>query len=401
MFELSKYPFMTTPRFSHICLSALFTLFINYGSAQDKPNYLLVNEQVLATASKSSLPQVKQKVKSLVIAADSVMDKGPYSVTFQKTKMAPTNDPHDYVSQAPYWWADPSKPDGRPYIRKDGKRNPEIYQLHDRSQLGEMSSVVKKLALAYYYSKNEKYALRAETLLKTWFVTPETRMNPNLNFGQYVPGVNEGRGIGIIETVGLVNIPDAIALLRGSKLDPAVVSEVKKWFVSYTDWLLNSENGKSEQSQTNNHGTNYDLQVADFSMFIGNTALAKHVINDITIPRIDVQFTPEGAQPLELARTKSWDYTNMNLDAWSKLANLSNRLGTDLWNKEGKSGKGIKAAVKWLIPYAAGDKAWTTEQIGPYEYGNMRFIMRNASAQYKDLDFSGVFKKYPQAVALE
>ncbi|RZM26453.1 MAG: hypothetical protein EOO88_16940 [Pedobacter sp.] len=401
MFELSKYPFMTTPRFSRICLCMLFTLFTSYSSAQDKPNHLFVNEQVLATASKSNLPEVKQKIKSLVIAADSVMDKGPYSVTFQKTKMAPTNDPHDYVSQAPYWWADPSKPDGKPYIRKDGKRNPEIYLLHDRSQLGEMSSVVKKLALAYYYTKNEKYALRTETLLKTWFVTPETRMNPNLNFGQYVPGVNEGRGIGIIETVGLINIPDAIALLQGSKLNPAVVIAVKKWFVSYTDWLLNSENGKSEQSQTNNHGTNYDLQVVDFAMFTGNTALAKHVINDITIPRIDIQFTAEGAQPLELARTKSWDYTNMNLDAWSKLAILSNRLGTDLWNKEGKSGKGIKAAVKWLIPYAAGDKAWTTEQIGPYEYGNMRFIMRNASAQYKDLDFSGVFKKYPQGIALE
>ncbi|TDO23265.1 alginate lyase family protein [Pedobacter duraquae] len=389
------------PRLSTLSLCLFFTLIANYGYTQERPKYLLVDETILMTAKKAIQPAVKNKITSLIKSADSVIDKGPYSVTFQKTKMAPTNDPHDYVSQAPYWWADPSKPDGKPYIRKDGKRNPEIYLLHDRSQLGDMSSTVKKLALAYYYSNNEKYALRAETLLRVWFVNPETRMNPNLNFGQYVPGVNEGRGIGIIETVGLINIPDAIALLQGSKIDPTVVNDVKKWFASYTDWLLNSENGKSEQSQTNNHGTNYDLQVADFALFTGNTNLAKHIINDITIPRINVQFTPEGAQPLELARTKSWDYTNMNLDAWAKIAMLSKRLGVDLWNKEGLQGKGIKGAVKWLIPYASGEKAWTTEQIGPYEYGNMCFIMRKSSEQYKDLDFSGVFKKYPQGIALE
>jgi len=315
--------------------------------------------------------------------------------------MAPSNDPHDYISQAPYWWADPEKADGKPYIRKDGKRNPEIYLLHDRSQLGEMSSTVKKLALAYYYSKNQKYALRAQILLKTWFIDPATRMNPNLNFGQYVPGLNDGRGIGIIETVGLINIPDAVTLLAGSKIDPEVIAGVKKWFVNYTDWLLNSENGKSEHSQTNNHGTNYDLQVADFAMFTGNNNLAKQVINTITIPRIDVQFTPEGAQPLELARTKSWDYTNMNLDAWCKLAVLSERLGIDLWQRKGKDGRGIEAAVKWLIPFASGEKPWTTEQIGPFEYGNMRFIMRKSSVQYKELDFSGVFKRYPKEITLE
>ena len=388
-------------RFYTLSLYFFITLIAKYSYAQEYPKYFLVDEVALTAAKKETAPAFKNKISTLIQSADSVMDKGPFSVTFQKTRMAPTNDPHDYVSQAPYWWADPSKPDGKPYIRKDGKRNPEIYLLHDRSQLGDMSSVVKKLALAYYYSNDEKYARRAETLLKVWFITPETRMNPNLNFGQYVPGVNEGRGIGIIETVGLINIPDAIALLKGSTIDPKVVNGVKQWFVTYTSWLLNSENGKSEQSQTNNHGTNYDLQVADFALFTGNMALAKHIINDITIPRIDVQFTPEGAQPLELARTKSWDYTNMNLDAWVKLAILSNHIGTDLWHKEGSEGRGIKAAVNWLIPYASGQKPWTTEQIGPYEYGNMRFIMRKSNEQYKDLDFSSVFKKYGRGTAIE
>ena len=373
--------------------------------AQKTTNFLLVDEQLLSKSKTLKLQgeeKAAKEVVSIIKEAESLLTAGPYSVTFHKTKMAPTNDKHDYVSQAPYWWPDPNKPDGKPYIRKDGQRNPEIYLLHDRSQLGDLSIVVKKLGLAYYYTADEKYAARARLLLDTWFVNTNTRMNPNLNFGQYVPGLNEGRGIGIIETRGLIAIPDAIALLSGSKsLDGKVVEGVRKWYKEYTNWLLNSENGKNEHDQLNNHGTNYDLHVADFALFTGNKVLAKKVITAFTIPRIEQQFTPEGAQPLELVRTNSWDYANMNLDAWCKLAILSDRLGIDLWHTQTKDGKGIKSAVRWLIPFASGQKKWETQQINPFGYGDMVFIMNKASAKYPDLSFDLYFKKYPKGIEIE
>ena len=34
-------------------------------------------------------------------------------------------------SVGPYWWPDPSKPDGLPYIRKDGHKNPERGKIGD------------------------------------------------------------------------------------------------------------------------------------------------------------------------------------------------------------------------------------------------------------------------------
>ena len=360
-------------------------------SAQQKAGFLLVDEQLLIKSKTLMLQgdvEATKKVSSIIKEADGLLTAGPYSVTFNKTKMAPSNDKHDYVSQAPYWWPDPNKPDGKPYIRKDGKRNPEIYLLHDRSQIGDLTMVLKKMGFAYYYTADEKYASRAKLLLETWFIDTTTRMNPNLNFGQYVPGLNEGRGIGIIETRGLIAIPDVISLFSGSKsMDDKVLKGVKGWYREYTNWLLNSENGKDEFIQTNNHGTNYDLQVADFALFTGNTALAKKVITEFTIPRIERQFTSEGAQPLELVRTNSWDYVNMNLDAWCKLAILSDRLGIDLWHTTTKDGKGIKSAVEWLFPFASGQKKWEAQQIGPLGYEDMHFIMNKASVKYPDLSF--------------
>jgi hypothetical protein len=39
------------------------------------------------------------------------------------------------MSLAPYWWPDPKSPNGLPYIRRDGERNPEIKQITDHAQL--------------------------------------------------------------------------------------------------------------------------------------------------------------------------------------------------------------------------------------------------------------------------
>ena len=83
---------------------------------------------------------------ALAIKPMSVMDK---AIT------PPSGDKHDYMSQAPYWWPDPSKPDGKPYIRKDGERNPEIGKITDRDNLGRLGGAVTTLSLAYAYTGRE------------------------------------------------------------------------------------------------------------------------------------------------------------------------------------------------------------------------------------------------------
>src|SRR5690606_19816581 len=113
-------------------------------------------------------------------SADRVMEEGLYSVTF-KNITPPGGTFHDYMSMGPYWWPDPEKPNGLPYIRRDGEVNPERNTM-DNVQMNRMINSVRSLSLAWFFSNDIRYAEKAEILLNTWFLAPETRMNPHLKF---------------------------------------------------------------------------------------------------------------------------------------------------------------------------------------------------------------------------
>lgn len=363
--------------------------------------FILQDEQKLSDFKKQYLNKVKNvtpDVDSVIAQAENILKSNQkYSVTFLKSKPAPSGDVHDYISQAPYWWADPTKPDGKPYIRKDGRINPERNLSKDYGQMGRMCADVKQLSLAYYFTGNEKYASRSVELLKTWFIDTATRMNPNLNYGQFIPGITAGRGIGIIETVALTNVPDALAMLQPSKnVNEKFIIDIKKWFREYASWLVTSKNGKEEHASINNHGTYYDMQLADFALFTGNVDLAKKIITEQTIPRIEQQFTVEGAEPLELIRTKSWGYSTMNLVGWIKLAIIAERINIDLWHKQTMDGKGIQRVLEWFTPYLLKEKTWNYEQIEPFNYNNIITLYILASSKYPGNSFQKIIAHYPE-----
>src|SRR5882762_8795486 len=174
------------------------------------------------------------------------------------------------MSQAPYFWPDPKKPNGLPYIRRDGERNPEINKISDHRTMDQMVSGVRALALAYYFKGNEEYAAKATQLLRAWFLDPATRMNPNLQYAQGIPGVNTGRGIGLIETRGLADVVDSIGLLAGSKSWTKDDQRgLEDWYAKFLQWMLESKNGGEENAAKNNHGTYYDVQTTSFALFLG------------------------------------------------------------------------------------------------------------------------------------
>jgi hypothetical protein len=386
-------------------LAILLSFFLELRAQGSGLPYILQDQRKLVAFKRLYLgnnQSAREAIDSLRKAADKALEEGPFSVTFHKLRLAPSGDKHDYVSQAPYWWPDSSRPGGKPYIRKDGHINPERNESKDYGQLGQTNSNIKLLALSYYFTNDDRYAKKAVELMKTWFMDTATRMNPNLNYGQYVPGINEGRGIGIIETAGLTNIPDALAMLQqSSELKPAVITGMKNWFKEYLTWLLDSRNGKDERSQKNNHGTYYDMQVADFALFTGNSQLAARVINEQTIPRMDQQFAPDGSEPLELVRTKSWGYATMNLTGWCKLAVIANKVNIDLWHQKTKDGKGIQRVFEWLMPYMLQEKTWNYEQIEPYSVFGIAGLYKLAKSEYPAGHFDKVLTFYANKEALK
>jgi alginate lyase len=329
--------------------------------------------------------------------AQRALTSGPFSVT-SKTVTPPSGDKHDYMSQAPYFWPDPSKPNGLPYIRRDGERNPEIDKITDHRVMDQMAGAVETLALAYHFKHDEVYAQKATKLLRAFFFDPETRMNPNLQFGQGIPGITAGRGIGLIETRGLTRVVDAITLLKGSKAwTNADQKGLEDWFAKFLQWMIESKNGRDEAAAKNNHGTYYDVQVVSFALFLGMKELARSVLETAKTKRIAMQIEPDGRQPLELARTKAWSYSVGNLDGLMQLANLGDKLGLDLWRYQTSDGRSIRKALDFLAPFATGQSQWTYQQLGEWPPQMLFPLIRRAAAHYNDEKFRLLLSKVPAA----
>ena len=367
-------------------ITIAFSILFSQAYAQ-LPNVFISNAARLAEIKKKT--QQKDKATLLMVSqlqkeADSLLDMKPVSV-MEKAFTPESGNKHDYMSQAPYFWYDSSKPNGRPYLRRDGERNPEIYKITDRTYIGKMDNVCRVLSLAWYFTGEEKYAAKAALLLQTWFLNEATKMNPNLDFGQAVPGINSGRGIGIIETIALTGIADAAGLIEGSKSWTAADDHaLKQWYGQYLNWMLTSKNGTEEHAAKNNHGTWYYAQAIDFALFTGNKSKAVELIKE-SEKRLDSQLTSEGKQPLELERTNGLGYSTMNLHGWFTLATLAGKAGIDLWNYQTPQSVGLRTAFDWLMPYAMGDKPWTYQQISKYNKKSEFYpILLQAAAGFKD-----------------
>jgi len=333
---------------------------------------------------------------AIEIDARKALQQKPVSVV-TKGATPPSGDKHDYMSQAPYFWPDPNKPNGLPYIRRDGERNPEINKITDHQTLDQMEAATRTLALAYYFTRNEQYAARATQLLQAWFLDPATRMNPNLEYAQFIPGVNTGRGIGLIETRGLVDVVDAIGLLAGSKAWTTTDQRgLEEWFSKFLQWMLESKNGREESAAKNNHGTYYDVQATSFALFLGKKDLAKQIVETARQKRIALQIEPDGRQPLELARTRAWGYSNGNLDGLMWLACLAGNVNVDLWTYQTKDGRSIRRALDYLYPFSVGDQKWTYQQLGGFDGRSLFPLVRRAAAHYKDEKFKTAQSRVPK-----
>ncbi|WP_194766566.1 alginate lyase family protein [Tamlana sp. I1] len=311
----------------------------------------------------------------LINKAKNLLTTKVYSVV-HKVGVPPSGNKHDYMSIGPYWWPNPESENGLPYIRKDGKVNPESRNNYtDFSTLDNFISAVKTLNSAYYLTKEEKYANKCLELINTWFLDETTKMNPNVNYGQYVPGESEGRCFGIIEFSGITEVIEFLELAKDrNTLDKKTESGMLKWFKEYSDWLMHSKLGKQESTRTNNHGTHYDVQLLNILLYLNKKEAVKKYLSTITKDRIFSQIEPDGSQPLELARTKSFSYSVMNLHGFLELAIMGQQVGVNLWDTVSEDGRSIKAGYQYLLPYLTGEKDWEYQQIEDKKHSKSKLL---------------------------
>ena len=281
---------------------------------------------------------------------------GPLSVVDGKPVVAPSGDPHDFVSIPSYHWPNPDTLDGLPWVFVDGKKNPQVRRFDSR-KLFWLIANVEILTLSAWYLEDPSASERAALLLRTWFLDPKTCMNPHLAYAQLEPGRERGHSMGIIDFQRSYLLLDLVQLLRiqGDTITNQDLDGMRRWFSSLLNWLTTADAGSEECSRRNNHGTWYDVQVVAYSLFLGDLDGAANWLRSRTLPRMDCQITASGEQPLEAQRVTALQYCVFNLFGLCVLAEFGRHVNVDVWNHVGAGGQTIRSALDWLLPSLTGN----------------------------------------------
>ena len=333
--------------------------------------------------------------KRLAEDAAKAREQRPLSVLDKKKGLAGA-DPHDYVSYAPYFWPDPSKPGGLPFVRKDGQRNREQVALGDQDGAGAVKRAISALGLSCFFDPRPSDAERARLLLRTWFLDPKTRMNPNLNHGQAVPGGVPGRKEGVIEWRDLAPMLTSLTVLEASPIwTDADRREMRGWLTEFYAWLSASKLGVAERNARNNHGCWYDVLALALAQHLGKGADAQKIIQNFQ-KRVEKQIAPDGRLPEELSRADSWGYSTFALTAMLHVCTLAERYGVELWS--GADGRRLRSALDYLVPFALEGKTWPHENDPAHkvEPGKLALPLLLAARGFNDAGYRKALERLPK-----
>ncbi|KAJ3082306.1 hypothetical protein HK102_001801 [Quaeritorhiza haematococci] len=368
------------------------------------PQNLWINRGLWQQGRRELRPAVNRVLR---LADAAVADQTLYTVTAKpKDQIAPSGDIHDFYSLARYFWPNTTSPNGLPYVRIDGQTNPEIYRLPDSTWLQVVFNDVFNLGLAYFLSGKEVYAETATKRIRDWFLNPETRMNPNLNFCNWVKGTDIGTVTGQLEATtsgGLLDFAKIYLVLDGIGLianSPAFTQDdynnIVTWMQQYLSWLQGSPRGSTEGASTNNRGTWYDVQRVAIELFLGQASTAGDIARQSMVQRITTQIMPDGSQPLEQSRPLSWFYSGFNLEAFFVLAHIAqNSLSSvQVFQFQTQDGRSLARAVDYLMPFALSNgTGWPVPNTGGFDPSVVNQLCKDAYVVYRDVKYSNAFEQ--------
>jgi hypothetical protein len=334
-------------------------------------------------------------------AAQRYLKEPPITIT-ASTSSRSAGGPHDYFSEADYFWPDPKNPNG-PYIQRDGMSNPGNFVDH-RRLLMRLSLQVPTLTAAWRVAREHRYATHAASHLRAWFLDPATRMNPNLQYSQAIHGKTTGTSYGVIDTIHLVEVARSIeVLLSSTALSKTEVDGIKKWFADYLQWMNTHPNAIQEREAKNNHGTCWVMQVAAFAHLTSNQDLAAYARNRFKSVLVPNQMGPDGSFPLEIHRTKPYCYSVFNLDAMATICEILSTPQDNLWTFDLPDGRGVRKAVAFMVPYVRNKKSWPYPPDAMYdkEWPMRQCALLFAGLAFDRPDYLDLWKTLPADSAVD
>ena len=361
----------------------------------------LIFNAVTATAQQQRFEAASFDRQRVLRAANQYLSEAPITITASHSSRS-AGGVHDFFSEGDYWWPDPQNPGG-PYIQRDGLSNPDNFVEHRRA-LMRLSVQIPALAAAWKLTKDSRYAKHAARHLRAWFLDPSTRMNPNLQYAQAIHGRFTGRGIGIIDTIHLVEVARAIqSLEESSALSKTELDCIRQWFSDYLQWMTTSKNGIEEREAKNNHGTCWLMQVAAFAQLTGNGKLLDYCRDRFKNVIVPNQIAADGSFPQELRRTKPYGYSLFNLEAMAIVCEILSTPQDNLWTFQLADGRGIRKALAYMAPYIKDRKSWPLKPDVMYDN---QWPMRQSSLLFAGLalnrpDYIDLWKKLPADSSVE
>lgn len=301
--------------------------------------------------------QVRQLLQAETLQrADAALESVPVTVTATRAERS-AGGIHDFYSEGDYWWANPQDPNG-PFIRRDGETNPDNFTAHRHAMI-RFSQLVGDLTSAWILTGDKKYTDAAMRHIRAWFVDQETMMNPNLLYAQAIKGIATGRGIGIIDTIHLIEVVQSLRLMEARGIiEEKELKTIRLWFSDYLTWMSTHRYGINEMEAKNNHGTCWAMQAAAFALFTQNEEMIRFCRERYRTVLLPNQMAVDGSFPLELERTKPYGYSLFNLDAMTTLCHLLTTPEENLWDYTTTDGRNIEKGIAWLFPFVKDKGAW-------------------------------------------
>lgn len=286
---------------------------------------------------------IGELVDKLVKVAKENMQEGPWAVTDKPpNSVAPSGDPHDYYNIInnfrPLQMEDGSYDLTAPFIKD--KRVPGTYLYEDGSEQWDVSRIsamqhnVTVWSLAYYFTEEKKFAKKAVEAIDMWFINPETRMNPHMEYSQvkWNHNITLWKGDGVIEFRGVYFLLDAIRLLQeAGQFTDEQNYQLNEWFSAFLEWLETSDLAIRTMVTPDFFGLYYDLMVSSIAVFVRHDVKAMNYFYN-TNSRLRAHVDDEGVFILEKPKTHCEHLTMFALEGWNAMSRIAQSMGVDIWN---------------------------------------------------------------------